>query len=108
MFSFCVLYVISLSFGWPRSGIHQSTNHGDHGAYNHDDTDDDHDDGGDDGEGDDGGVAGDDDDGDGNGDGRPWSELEGLLPYFPSCFPYNSFTELRCPLVGLDHGPANQ
>ena len=54
--------------GWVRPGIHQTTNHDDHGAY---------DDGGHNGNGDDddGGHHGNgDDDGDGKGDGRPWSQ----------------------------------
>ena len=60
----CFPYVPS---GWVRPGIHQITNHDDHGAYDggqHGDED-----------GDDGGHHGNgDDDGDGKGDGRPWSE----------------------------------
>ena len=75
----CVSYVLS---GWVRPGIHQTTNHDDHGAYDDDDDDgneDDDGDGGHDGDGDGGGHHGNgdddgDDDGDGKGDGRPWSQ----------------------------------
>ena len=61
--SSCVSYVL---FGWVRPGIHQTTNHDDHGSY---------DDGGHNGNGDDGGHHDNgNDDGDGKGDERSWSQ----------------------------------
>ncbi|MCP4570003.1 MAG: hypothetical protein GY841_20675, partial [FCB group bacterium] len=81
--------------GWVRPGIHQTTNHDDHGSY---------DDGGHNGNGDDddgGHHDNGDDDGDGKGDGRSWSQsgvwsgtsggiMVMVVPILisPSCFSY--------------------
>ena len=85
--------------GWVRPGIHQTTNHDDHGAYDDGSHhgNEDGDDGGHHGNGDDDG----DDDGDGKGDGRPWSQsgvwsgtsrtiMVMVVPILisPSCFSY--------------------